>query len=193
LLKGIHSYKEGNIMMPVGPLMIEHRLIERMIRVIGVELIRMEEKGEVNPGFVDVAVDFIRTYTDSCHHGKEEDILFRDLRLKPLTGELERILYELIEDHRKGREAVAQLVKAKEEYLRGESEAVSRIIACLRFLVEFYPKHIEKEDRHFFLPCMVYFTEEEKDAMLKEEMDFDRNFVHVRYKAVVESAEGASG
>jgi hypothetical protein len=29
--------------------------------------------------------------------------------------------------------------------------------------------------------------------MLKEEMDFDRNFVHVRYKAVVESAEGASG
>ncbi|MGA3115606.1 MAG: hemerythrin domain-containing protein [Syntrophobacteraceae bacterium] len=176
-------------MMPVGPLMIEHRLIERMIRVIGVELIRMEEKGEVNPGFVDVAVDFIRTYTDSCHHGKEEDILFRDLRLKPLTGELERILYELIEDHRKGREAVAQLVKAKEEYLRGESEAVSRIIACLRFLVEFYPKHIEKEDRHFFLPCMGYFTKEEKDAMLKEEMDFDRNFVHVRYKAVVESAE----
>jgi len=176
-------------MMPVGPLMIEHRLIERMIRVIGAELNRMEEKGDVNPGFVDVAVDFIKTYTDSCHHGKEEDILFRDLRLKPLSEELERILCELVDDHRKGRETVAQLVKAKEEYLRGESEAVSRIIACMRFLVEFYPKHIEKEDRHFFLPCMGYFTKEEKDAMLKEEMDFDRNFVHVRYKAVVESAE----
>ena len=180
-------------MMPVAPLMIEHRLIERMIRVIGPELTRMEKEGEVNPGFVDVVVDFIRTYTDSCHHGKEEDILFRDLKLKPLTGELERILYELVEEHRKGREVVGQLVKAKEEYLRGESEAVSRIIGCLRFLVEFYPKHIEKEDRHFFLPCMGYFTKEEKDAMLKEEMDFDRNFVHVRYKAVVESAEGASG
>ncbi len=180
-------------MMPVGPLMIEHRLIERMIGVISAELNRMEEKGDVNPGFVDVAVDFIKTYTDSCHHGKEEDILFRDLKLKPLSEELERILYELVEDHRKGRETVAQLVKAKEEYLRGESEAVSRIIACMRFLVEFYPKHIEKEDRHFFLPCMVYFTKEEKDAMLKEEMDFDRNFVHVRYKAVVESAEGAFG
>ncbi len=176
-------------MMPVGPLMIEHRLIERMIGVISAELNRMEEKGDVNPGFVDVAVDFIKTYTDSCHHGKEEDILFRDLKLKPLSEELERILYELVEDHRKGRETVAQLVKAKEEYLRGESEAVSRIIACMRFLVEFYPKHIEKEDRHFFLPCMGYFTKEEKDAMLKEEMDFDRNFVHVRYKAVVESVE----
>jgi hemerythrin-like domain-containing protein len=180
-------------MMPVAPLMIEHRLIERMIRVIGIELIRIEETGKVNPEFVDVAVDFIKTYTDSCHHGKEEDILFRDLMLKPLSGELKRILDELVEEHRKGREAVGQLVRAKEQYLRGESEAVPRIIGCLRFLVEFYPKHIEKEDRHFFLPCMVYFTEEEKDAMLKEEMDFDRNFVHVRYKAVVEGAEGTSG
>ncbi|MGA2935610.1 MAG: hemerythrin domain-containing protein [Syntrophobacteraceae bacterium] len=179
-------------MMPVAPLMIEHRLIERMIRVIGAELTRMEQKGEVNPGFVDVAVDFIRTYTDSCHHGKEEDILFRDLKLKPLTGELKRILDELFEEHRKGREVVGQLVKAKDEYIRGENEAISRIIACMRYLVEFYPKHIEKEDRHFFLPCMVYFTREEKDAMLKEEMDFDRNFVHVKYKALVEGAEGAS-
>ena len=179
-------------MMPVAPLMIEHRLIERMIRVIGVELIRIEETGKVNPEFVDVAVDFIKTYTDSCHHGKEEHILFRDLKMKPLTGELERILYELIEEHRKGREVVAQLLEAKEQYLQGEREAVSRIIGCLRFLVEFYPKHIEKEDRHFFLPCMGFFTMEEKDAMLKEEMDFDRNFVHVKYKAVVESAEGKS-
>ncbi len=180
-------------MMPVAPLMIEHRLIERMIRVIGAQLTRMEEKREVDPGFVDVAVDFIRTYTDSCHHGKEEDILFRDLKFKPLTAELKQILDELVNEHRQGREVVGQLVEAKERYIRGEKEAISRIIACMRYLVDFYPKHIEKEDRHFFLPCMVYFTKEEQDAMLKEEVDFDRNFVHVRYKAVVESAEGASG
>jgi len=180
-------------MMPVGPLMIEHRLIERMIRVIGAELTRIEENGNVKPEFVDVTVDFIRTYADSCHHGKEEKILFRDLKLKPLTSELERILNELIEEHRKGREVVAQLVKAKEQYLRGESEAVSSIIEGMRWLVDFYPRHIEKEDRHFFLPCMGYFTTEEKDAMLNEEMDFDRNFVHTRYKTVVEGAERVSG
>ena len=156
-------------MMPVAPLMIEHRLIERMIRVIGAQLTQMEETGEVNLGFVEEAVDFIRTYTDSCHHGKEEDILFRDLKLKPLTGELKRILDELVNEHRQGREVVGELVKAKEQYIRGENQAISRIIACMRYLVDFYPKHIEKEDRHFFLPCMVYFTKQEKDAMLKEE------------------------
>ena len=33
-------------MMPVAPLMIEHRLIERMIRVIGAELARMNKRGK---------------------------------------------------------------------------------------------------------------------------------------------------
>jgi len=178
-------------MMPVGPLMIEHRLIERMIRVAGAEIIRIENTREVNPEFVDVTVDFIRVYADACHHGKEENILFRDLKLKPLTAELERILQELIEEHRRGREVLARLVKAKERYIRGEHEAVSQIIECMRWLVDFYPTHIEKEDRHFFLPCMGYFTKEEQDAMLGEEMDFDRNFIHARYKDVIESAERA--
>ncbi len=72
-------------MMPVVPLMIGHRPIERMIRAIGRELIRIEETREIDPGFVDMTVDFIRTYTDSCHHGKEEDILFRDLKGKPMS------------------------------------------------------------------------------------------------------------
>jgi len=180
-------------MLPVGPLMIEHRLIERMIWVIGAELTRIEEKGEVNPEFIDLAVDFIRTYADNCHHGKEEKILFRELKVKPLAPDLKRILNELIEEHRQGREVVAQMVKAKEQYLRGETRAVSRIIDSMRWLVDFYPKHIEKEDRHFFMPCMGYFSPAEKDSILAEEMDFDRNLIHARYKTVVEGAERASG
>lgn len=181
--------QERKPMMPIAPLMIEHRLIERMIRVIGKELERIEATGEVDPGFVDMAVDFIRTYTDGCHHGKEEDILFRDLATKPLPDDLKIVLNELIEEHRQGRRVVAELAAAKEEFIRGNRESVPRIVACLRTLVEFYPVHIEKEDRHFFLPCMRYFTREEQDAMLREEYDFDRNLVHVKYRAVVESVE----
>jgi len=179
-------------MMPIAPLMIEHRLIERMIRAIGPEIIRIEETGQVDPGFVDMAVDFIRTYTDSCHHGKEEDILFRQLKEKPLSDELKGILNELIEEHRKGREVVSDLVKAKEEYLRGKSGSISQVVRCLRYLVEFYPAHIEKEDRRFFKPCMHYFTQEEKDAMLREEYEFDRNLIHNKYRALVENVEKVS-
>lgn len=176
-------------MMPVGPLMIEHRLIERMIRVIGTELARIEKTGKVNPAFVDTAVDFIKTYADACHHGKEERILFRDLKVKPLATDIDRILNELIDEHKKGREVVGRMVKAKERYLAGESGAVDEIVECMHWLVDFYPKHIEKEDRHFFMPCMGYFSKEEKDAMLAEEVEFDREFVHVKYRGVIEDAE----
>ena len=36
----------------------------------------------VDPVFIDTAVDFIHTYADRCHHGKEEDILFKALAAK---------------------------------------------------------------------------------------------------------------
>ena len=70
-----------------GPLMIEHRLIERMISIIKDALIQIESTQEVDPVFVDTAVDFIRTYADRTHHGKEEDILFRDLVKRDLSAE----------------------------------------------------------------------------------------------------------
>ena len=47
-------------MMPVGPLMIEHRLIERMIAVFQKELDKIKEKQDADLGFVDDVVDFIR-------------------------------------------------------------------------------------------------------------------------------------
>jgi len=36
---------------------------------------------------------------------------------------------------------------------------------------------------------MEYFTDEEKDAMLKEEWEFDRNFIHEKYRKIVVNAE----
>ncbi|MBA4395485.1 MAG: cation-binding protein, partial [Desulfobacca sp.] len=143
----------------------------------------------INPAFIDLAVDFIRTYADRCHHGKEENILFRDLSKKPLSSELKQALEELIEEHRVGRKTVAQVVEAKERYLTGDPEALSIIINHLQFLVDFYPRHIEKEDRHFFMPVMAAFSQAEKEAMLQEEYEFDKNLIHQIYKERIGRAE----
>ena len=71
-------------MMPIGPLMIEHRLIERVIKVLPEMSKRMTERGEIEPNLIDTTVDFIRMYADRTHHGKEEEILFRDLSKRNL-------------------------------------------------------------------------------------------------------------
>jgi hemerythrin-like domain-containing protein len=68
------------------------------------------------------------------------------------------------------------------KYRQGERQALTTIIECLRYMADFYPKHIEKEDKRFFIPCMACFTPEEKDAILNEEYEFDKKLIHQIYR-----------
>ncbi len=176
-------------MLPIGPLMIEHRLIERMIKVIEREVKRMKTEGSADATFIDRVVDFIRTYADLCHHGKEEGILFRELRKKNLDVKHKKIMDELIEEHKRGRQINGRLSEANAGYRRGDQLALGMILESLESLVDFYPKHIKKEDRLFFNPVMGYFTQEEKAAMLTEGYEFDRELIHEKYRTIVEIFE----
>ena len=172
-----------------GPLMIEHRLIERMISLIKDALVQIEATHKADPVFVDTAVDFIRMYADRTHHGKEEDILFRDLSKRPLSAEDQRVMDELIQEHVFGRQTTKALVEANTRYRNGDASALAEIADNLRTLVEFYPKHIEKEDKVFFPASRAYFTDEEDQAMLAEFWEFDQKMIHEKYTSVVEELE----
>jgi hemerythrin-like domain-containing protein len=177
-------------MKPRGPLMIEHRLIERMIEVVRLRVAVAQEQKKVDVLFIDTVVDFVRTYADRTHHGKEEEILFRELAAKTLSPEDERLMRQLIDEHRFARKTVAELVQAKQEYARGRQEALDTVLAKLQVLVDFYPEHIRKEDRVFFPNSEKYLSEEEQQAMLREFWEFDRKMIHEKYTAVVEQMEG---
>ena len=165
--------------------MIEHRLIERMIRLIEKALPSIAQGSRLDPVFLDSVIDFIRTYADRCHHGKEENILFRDLEGKPLSPAHRNVLRELKEEHARGRAMVARIERAKVRYQEGEGSALHEIAGQLKELVSFYPQHIDKEDNHFFRPVMEYFSEEERANMLREFNDFDRSLIHAKYKELV--------
>jgi len=168
-----------------GPLMIEHRLIEDMINVVQRKLEPVAEAQSIDPYFVDSAVDFIRVYADRTHHGKEEGILFRDLRKKDLSNEDRRVMDELIGEHNFARETTRALVEADTRYRKGDASALAEVTARLKTLVGFYPKHIKKEDAVFFPAALTYVTEREDQAMLAEFWEFDRKMIHEKYKAVV--------
>lgn len=176
-------------MLPIGPMMIEHRLIERMIKVMNHALLRAEEQRKIDPRFIETATDFIRAYADRCHHGKEEDILFRELRKKKIAPEHQTVMEELIEEHKRGRQVTGRLVEANSRYMKGDEGALPEIFECIRTLIGFYPKHIEKEDKHFFLPIMGYFSKDEKDAMLMEGYRFDADLLHEEYQKILQEKE----
>jgi len=172
-----------------GPLMIEHRLIERMISTIKVLLLQIESTQTVDPVFVDKVVDFIRTYADRTHHGKEEDILFRELSKRALSAKDQRVMKELIEEHVFGRQVTKTLVEANTRYRNSDESALADIIDQLRILTGFYPNHIEKEDKVFFPAYSVYLTNEEDQKMLSEFYKFDQRMIHEKYRSVVQELE----
>jgi len=172
--------------------MHEHRLIERLLLLVEREVQAMETGKAPDTLFIDQAVDFFKTYADRCHHGKEEDILFRELAKKPLSSEERRVLGELVDEHVQGRALVRAIYEANRSAARGGNAAPAEALApLLRKLVGFYPVHIAKEDKHFFHPVMNHFTRPEMDAMLKEFEEFDRMLVHEKYAGIVNDREAA--
>jgi len=176
-------------MLPIGPLMIEHRLIERMIRIAKELLKTIQAEKREDPAQVKKIIHFIRAYADRCHHGKEEEILFRELGRKNISPEHKRMMDKLLEDHKLGRKITQSLMASNELYQKGNAAALSDIVVSLRSLIEFYPRHIEKEDKHFFIPVMGYFSPEEKEAMIREGYESDSRLLHEEYLDMVKSLE----
>ena len=176
-------------MTAVGILMIEHRLIEKMVCVIRGELERIVKTDAVNTELVDAILDFLHVYVDNAHHGKEEDVFFRELTTKDLSEADEQFIAELINEHKAGRATVGRLAVAKERYLAGESIASKNIAECLSWLVDFYPGHIQKEDKRFFNLYKQHLNRGEQERILVEFMEFNDSDVHERYANLVENLQ----
>lgn len=169
--------------------MIEHRLIRRMAHLINEEIESILRREKVDALFIDAAVEFLKYYADKCHHGKEEDILFAELSLKRMIPEHRQIMEEIIKEHAQARNATSRLVRAKERYIGGETDALVSILNELKWLANFYPAHFEKEDKEFFMPLMHYFSAMERDDLIQKFFEFDMNLIHDRYQMIVDELE----
>jgi hemerythrin-like domain-containing protein len=119
-------------LLPIDALIWEHRSIERMLLPIKRELSKMSRTREVDSGFVDILVDFIRTYVDGCHHDKEESILFRELAKKKLANEHAKMMKQLVKEHVYARGTTRELEKAKESYVGGNPESLENVLKSLK-------------------------------------------------------------
>jgi len=176
-------------MMPIGPLMVEHRWIERVIFDLQRRLDRESFADNIDSAYVGRLVDFLRTYADRCHHGKEEDILFRDLGSKGLSSTLANTMRQLVREHEWARATTKELVAADAALASGDRDAHADVLRLLGDLARFYPAHIRREDKSFFRPVMSYFTREEQEAMLQEFTRFDASLIHEKYRHITEELE----
>jgi hemerythrin-like domain-containing protein len=182
---------------PTDLLTSEHRLIERMIALLADALHALEDIGtpktsetdKANENLVEAGVDFFESYADRTHHGKEEDILFRELANKPLYEAEQQMMQQLMQEHVWTRQSVGRLASANARYRRGDAAALHTMLYETRRLVQSYPAHIEKEELHFFSPAMEYLSNAEQQAMLRRFTEFDSRLIHAHYIRVIEEQE----
>ncbi|MBN1289443.1 MAG: hemerythrin domain-containing protein [Actinobacteria bacterium] len=173
-------------MKPIGPLMREHRLIERMLALLERESKIIASERQADSSFIDKAVDFFEVYVDWTHHGKEEDIYFKKASDKAMSLEHRRIMNELIEEHRQARKLIKDLKKLNSLYKNGESSLLNGISTAIDSMNKLYPAHIEKEDKHFFFPSQELFSKEEQNEMLAEYDSFDAKMIYLKYTELVD-------
>jgi hemerythrin-like domain-containing protein len=176
-------------MLPVEILISEHRLILHTVGILKKGQQQIVASSKIDPNFVVASVDFFRTYADRYHHGKEEGILFNELYKRKLSEADGAMMRELILEHATARRTVTTLEIMKDNYIIGKTDSSNGILEALNVLIELYPRHIEKEDKHFFHPSMTYFTEKEQNKMLRQFQEFNQTFTDNRYKLAIENLE----
>ena len=148
--------EEDVIMTPVGVLMVEHLLIERMMDLMERKLGGIKPETKPDMVFVDGVMDFAKTYADVCHHGKEERIFFDKLAMKNLLPEHKQVMDELVLEHIQARKIVANLEIAREDFMKGDPGASQRILTICKSVWQIYPGHMAKEEKVFFPPAAIW-------------------------------------
>jgi hemerythrin-like domain-containing protein len=142
----------------------EHRIIQQVVGGMAIIIEKLESGKEIDPAVLTDLSEFMQTFGDKCHHGKEEDYLFKLLEKKgvPVSG---CPLAVLLHEHEKGRGLLADLKLTSETYIRAPHAGKEALIGTLRRLIELYPAHIWKEDYLLFPMTNKLLSESDQEEL----------------------------
>ena len=130
---------------PTELLKEDHRVIERMLKVLTAASDRLDKGQEVDVSVFERSLEFIRQFADYTHHGKEEDILFNAIEAAgiPKDGGPVGVM---LEEHDEGRKGVQKMAQGREKFKAGDKSAAPQIVRGARDYVYVLRNHIPKED-----------------------------------------------
>jgi len=152
---------------PTQMLEDEHLIIAKVVGAAPVLADRLEAGQPMDVATIQGVVEFMRTFADKCHHGKEEQLLFPLLGKKgvPLQG---CPIGALTMDHGKGRTLVKELADGAETFQKGDPGGIQAVIEALRGFAGLYPKHIWKEDYLLFPMTNKVLNQQEQQALYEQ-------------------------
>jgi hemerythrin-like domain-containing protein len=162
--KGRRRSQGGNVQKAIDVLMGEHRLIEQALGSL--ETFTGDVAAGLDPERSLVAdyAAFFRGFADACHHGKEEDILFRRLMERGMpreTGPLAVMYHE----HEIGRSHVGTISSIGTGDGALALRETRQLVEHSEAFVPLLRLHILKEDQILYPMAGRLLTAAELDAM----------------------------
>ncbi len=138
---------------------------------------------------VDAIIDFLRTFADRCHHGKEEDLLFPAMEKAGVPREGGPIGVMLTE-HTHGREFIRAMADSLPGLRAGDPDARRTFAQAAHGYVRLLNDHIRKENDVLFTMADRHIPQEEQASLTEgfERIEQERigPGVHERYHAMLD-------
>ena len=134
---------------PLQALKHDHRVIERALRGLDGVCLRLGLGEKIPRKALSQLVEFISTFADRYHHGKEESYLFPALERQGILrdgGPLAVIEHQ----HEIERKLTGRMLDALEEYGDTDRESRQRFVEAARRYIDHLIAHIQTEDSLLF-------------------------------------------
>jgi hemerythrin-like domain-containing protein len=151
-------------MTPTETLKHEHQVILLVMDGVEREAESLRTKGTASYENIRKIVDFARSFTDRCHHGKEEKHLFPAMERHGQPHDQGPIAVMLLE-HAQGRELVKAIAGALPLAEQGDPSALGALRDSLTAYAQLLRAHIAKENNVLFPLADRLLTPEDQKAL----------------------------
>ena len=154
-------------MKPINDLKIEHEAVKVTLRILDKICNDTEKTGDIaDPDHLEQLLEFFKVFVDTCHHTKEEELLFPALEEVGVSRESGPIGV-MLREHQQGREYVVKMKTALARYIDDDRAAAGDLIKSARAYIALLNQHIDKENNVLF-PIAERNLSDEKQAVLWE-------------------------
>ena len=145
----------------------EHRVIEQMLDCLDHWVDDSEATGHCDWPTAGRILDFLNSFADGCHHGKEEEKLFPMMEAHGFSKQMGPTAV-MRSEHEQGRRYMAQMTSAVEQGPRGNASALSKFAEAAKAYGAMLRTHIQKEDHCLFPMAEQALTEFEKIELMRQ-------------------------
>lgn len=146
----------------------DHESILLMLKIMMRISSLIKSEATVDTVLIEKIIDFLRTFADKSHHGKEEDFLFPAMEKAGIPKDGGPIGM-MLNDHTEGRSYIAGIASSLAQYkINPDTASLNGITMYMENYAELLSQHIDKENQILFMIADSVLTEKQQDLLYTE-------------------------